>query len=600
MSTLSQGQTASLVLSVGDSYTISSAGTVTVRGIYGAPSTTTTITASFATFGPYAAPAKLDVVAASGPAEYAIVAPTQTPVSGGGTGAWPESISPTVPMLALRTENNWRIATVPSPYSPQHVVHPSALHFEQGWNGYRYWMAFTPYPNSDVQKENVCICVSNDAVNWIVPTGLTNPIFVTPGAPSYLSDTDIYYDEPNNQIVMIFREVGPTTIKLRVTASTDGITWPATSLVYTGTASPNPVATDIVAPNIWYNATSSKWEIVGINITDTTTAWPLVKITSTNLLTGWDTSFTTLALTHPVAGRKFWHAQLRRRPDGVIVGITSDNNNNIGSTGSMYSLISYDGVNFYSNLFDTSNTAGWYRPSFVLYYDTRTGKNSCMVFGSKLNTIGMFVQLCDFELGPSKEEHAAKRSALWYGIQNGYAPEVVHADNFNRADDAAGLGTSTSLHTYTQLGGAALVGISSNQACAVTTGNCRAIRDVGQINYVLRYTIAVKTAGECYAIVAYIDSGNYTRIGISSPSSTLVFQRITAGGIAVNTALTYTPIAGDEIIIVRAGAQYQVFVNQTYVATIIDGQGATSTTVGLALSTSTTGVRIDNFMVTRA
>lgn len=76
MANLSQGQSASLVLNPGDSYSISTTGTATVRGAYGAPTSTTTLTAQTQTFGPYGANAKLEIVAVSGSASYNILAPT--------------------------------------------------------------------------------------------------------------------------------------------------------------------------------------------------------------------------------------------------------------------------------------------------------------------------------------------------------------------------------------------------------------------------------------------------------------------------------------------------------------------------------------------
>ena len=50
------------------------------------------------------------------------------------------------------------------------VVHPSVLDFGQGlvkpgstsWNGYRYWMAITPFPNGNSDHENPCLYASND------------------------------------------------------------------------------------------------------------------------------------------------------------------------------------------------------------------------------------------------------------------------------------------------------------------------------------------------------------------------------------------------------------------------------------------------------
>jgi len=76
MPQLSAGQTASIILAPADSYTVSASATTTVKGIYGAPSTTTTLTANFQMFGPYSVPAKLDISCASGTATYSLIGST--------------------------------------------------------------------------------------------------------------------------------------------------------------------------------------------------------------------------------------------------------------------------------------------------------------------------------------------------------------------------------------------------------------------------------------------------------------------------------------------------------------------------------------------
>jgi len=76
MPQLSAGQTASIILAPADSYTVSASATTTVKGIYGAPSTTTTLTANFQTFGPYSVPAKMDISCASGTATYSLIGST--------------------------------------------------------------------------------------------------------------------------------------------------------------------------------------------------------------------------------------------------------------------------------------------------------------------------------------------------------------------------------------------------------------------------------------------------------------------------------------------------------------------------------------------
>lgn len=58
--------------------------------------------------------------------------------------------------------------------------HPSVLYFENGWNGWKYWMVETPFspkckPYVD-RNECPSIHVSNDGVNWSSPDGLQNPL----------------------------------------------------------------------------------------------------------------------------------------------------------------------------------------------------------------------------------------------------------------------------------------------------------------------------------------------------------------------------------------------------------------------------------------
>lgn len=55
-------------------------------------------------------------------------------------------------------------------------THPSLVVFPNKWNGYRYWLAYSPYPYANGEEENPCIAVSNDLLYWDTPLGLANPI----------------------------------------------------------------------------------------------------------------------------------------------------------------------------------------------------------------------------------------------------------------------------------------------------------------------------------------------------------------------------------------------------------------------------------------
>ncbi|WP_437918326.1 hypothetical protein [Sphingobacterium sp. LRF_L2] len=60
--------------------------------------------------------------------------------------------------------------------------HPDVVYFPLGFNGYKYWMVFTPYfgiigsDRTAALYENPTVVVSDDGKNWITPAGLVNPI----------------------------------------------------------------------------------------------------------------------------------------------------------------------------------------------------------------------------------------------------------------------------------------------------------------------------------------------------------------------------------------------------------------------------------------
>src|SRR5690625_4256142 len=72
--------------------------------------------------------------------------------------------------LAETDERIKRNAPLPIPINTYdgsgQATHPDVLYFENGWGGYKYWMAYTPYPFSDDSLENTSITYSNDGVNW--------------------------------------------------------------------------------------------------------------------------------------------------------------------------------------------------------------------------------------------------------------------------------------------------------------------------------------------------------------------------------------------------------------------------------------------------
>lgn len=106
-------------------------------------------------------------------------------------------------------------------------THPSVVRFRTPWNGFKFWMAMTPY--ADTTQENPCIYASNDGINWVVPSGVTNPLYPAPdGTPTnYNSDTNLIYDKAQNKLIMYYREFLTTGVTIYRTESTNGVNWAA-------------------------------------------------------------------------------------------------------------------------------------------------------------------------------------------------------------------------------------------------------------------------------------------------------------------------------------------------------------------------------------
>lgn len=128
--------------------------------------------------------------------------------------------------------------TTPTYDGSGQAVHPDVYDAGAGntWNGYRYWMALTPYPGATETLENPSILCSTDGETWAVPAGLTNPVIPGVDADTINSDPDLVMDDTT--LWMVYREFDRTTHdeKIYAVSSLDGVTWSAPTLIVSGTA----------------------------------------------------------------------------------------------------------------------------------------------------------------------------------------------------------------------------------------------------------------------------------------------------------------------------------------------------------------------------
>ncbi len=114
------------------------------------------------------------------------------------------------------------------------TVHPDVLdmanYISQPWNGYRFWMVITPYPRGNSRYENPSIFVSNDGVQWVIPKGLTNPVYqVSDSEIGFCSDPCLEFWD--NMLWLWFREThrkglsGGKENRILLMKTSNGINW---------------------------------------------------------------------------------------------------------------------------------------------------------------------------------------------------------------------------------------------------------------------------------------------------------------------------------------------------------------------------------------
>ena len=162
----------------------------------------------------------------------------------------------------VKTNNFWEQKlsksklNIVSSYGDDQAFHPKVLNFNKPWNGYRYWMAYTPYPGADQRKENPHVCVSNDKIHWQPLEGKGKAIALDPLVPfedpekQYNSDTHLVYRKDINTLECYWRQVDNRTRidQILKRTTTDGIHWTDAKVVLVSDAKVD----GILSPAILY------------------------------------------------------------------------------------------------------------------------------------------------------------------------------------------------------------------------------------------------------------------------------------------------------------------------------------------------------------
>lgn len=215
-------------------------------------------------------------------------------------------------------------------------VHPSVVYKPEGWNGYRFWMAFTPFPSGQGAYENPSIVVSQDGLVWEEPAGIVNPISGVPAAGNY-ADTDLLIHQGTMYCFYVAANGADATAGngLLVRSSVDGVTWSAATA-----AIPTPVHyEDFLSPAIVI--VPGGFEMFSVK--NVQGAQIVQRRTATNLLGPWSNP-ADVSLTIP-GGLRPWHLDVLYEGGRYVMHLCDTVEGNRGG----WLASSYDGLNWKVN-----------------------------------------------------------------------------------------------------------------------------------------------------------------------------------------------------------------------------------------------------------
>lgn len=216
------------------------------------------------------------------------------------------------------------------------VTEPTLEFFPNGWNGYKYWLLVSPYPDFNQNLENPSILVSQDGVDWSIPAGLSNPLALPANSNDHLDDGTLFFDPSSGQLWLYYLEQGIAEI-LKRRVSSDGIHWSDARDLF------RSASYQLVSPTIQFvNGRYFMWSVnagsSGCSATKTTVEYR----TSSDGITWSDAQPTDLL--QPI--NKVWHINVRWIPEkGEFWAMYSGFPGNCGSD-NLFFATSADGVHW--------------------------------------------------------------------------------------------------------------------------------------------------------------------------------------------------------------------------------------------------------------
>lgn len=487
---------------------------------------------------------------------------------------------------------NFEVSTQPSksvtwetPDGTGVVVHPSVLFVPNGFAGYQWWAAATPYYGTDNQVENPCVFVSANGTDWVEPPGVVNPLW-PPQPGGYNSDTHLTQG-PDGSLYLFFRDFSsPEPMeKIMLFVSHDGQDWQGPTVLLFNTSS----SRRLMSPAVWWDAGEGAWVMLAVNIIPSPTV--VERYTAPSAEGPWTFDGPVTFSPGVGAGRLIWH--LDARTLGTQVAVLFQDAAAHGGGGKLYLALSDDsGRTFANSAKAITREQSHYRSTFLPRVTERgVALDMWMGYGGpnwgvKRNT-AFAPALPDAQV---QQIEFLERQVTLASAVNALPPYLA-GDLFNRPNNATGIGVAPSGQAWAASAGTMQVINASAAGTAAT--NQRAFLPVGAADHHVEVDVTADMANgeQVFLIARAVDGANYIRAGFSSQSFEM--QKITSG--AATTFGTYKPGANPpgkyRVGIIAKGTSITFTVDGAVVGAYTEASLSSGTNVGL--QTNNANVRFD-------
>lgn len=415
-------------------------------------------------------------------------------------------------------------------------VHPSVKYFPDKWNGYYYWMAMTPYADTNDDLENASIVVSNDGETWFVPEGLTNPIAKSaPGG--YNSDPNLYYE--NGTLYLLNRRVNlaDKTEEIYVYSSTDGIHWSDPIKMLESDIKDERILSPCLLK------IGDQYVLYSIDIVPSLNE---MKFRTCSTITGeWSAPERIPDLIIP--GSNVWHFEIINY-EGYYVMLLQDCIYGKGARyrGRLYLGISKDGKDwdlsntFFRRLLDFTWEQNVYKASLQ---PSSTGAREFDIWYSANTDEGQW------HIGKSKIKF--NKDLLISNIKRTLYNGTLYSETFQREDGKLGDQWITT----------GSITIKDNKVGAILSNNNKAIIDINKSDYEVTICFNTYVFGEQFLLVRASNISSFIRCGRSSDNF-FVVENVDDGFITSRFIKSdYIPSNGDYLTVRCSGSILSIYIN---------------------------------------